>query len=121
MTNVDLNRLYALIKQDKLVKFYQSKSWRSLRLEALERDNNECQTCKRYGKVGEAQNVHHIKTVKEFPMLALSLSNLESICIKCHNNEHLIKFIDYESSSRAAFCIVKRRGGIWLKENTRNG
>ena len=85
---MDLKKLYALIQQDKLVKFYQSRSWRSLRLEALERDNNECQTCKRYGKVGEAQNVHHIKNVKEFPMLALSLSNLESICIKCHNNEH---------------------------------
>ena len=105
--DVDLNRLYALIKQDKLVKFYQSRSWRSLRLEALTRDNNECQTCKRYGKVGEAQNVHHIKTVKEFPMLALSLSNLESICIKCHNNEH-DRLNKYIRKKKPKFVNVER-------------
>lgn len=86
--NMELQKIKQLISEDKLVKFYQSKEWRSLRLKALQRDNYECQECKRQGKVGEAQNVHHIKEVKQFPELALVLDNTESICIPCHNYEH---------------------------------
>jgi 5-methylcytosine-specific restriction enzyme A len=85
---MDLQTIIQLIKEDKLVKFYQSKAWRGLRLKALQRDNYECQVCKRRGKVSPAQNVHHIKEVKQYPELALVLDNLESICIPCHNEEH---------------------------------
>lgn len=85
---MDLQTLKTLIEQDKLKIFYDRSAWRKLRLKALERDNYECQECKRQGKVGPAQNVHHIKEVKDFPELALVLDNLESVCIKCHNKEH---------------------------------
>ncbi|WBX80132.1 HNH endonuclease signature motif containing protein [Virgibacillus salarius] len=85
---MDLITIKRLIKENRLVKFYQSKEWRTLRLEALKRDNYECQECKRQGGVSLAQNVHHIKEVKQFPELALVLDNLESICIPCHNHEH---------------------------------
>lgn len=80
--------LLTLIRDDKLVRFYQWIEWRKLRLKALERDNFECQQCKRKGKYKKAQNVHHIKEVKLFPLLAMELENLESICITCHNDEH---------------------------------
>ncbi|CAJ0571029.1 unnamed protein product, partial [Mesorhabditis spiculigera] len=32
--------------------------------------------------------VHHIKPLEDFPDLALSDDNLESICPTCHNQEH---------------------------------
>ncbi len=83
-----LRWIEGLIRQDKLVKFYQCREWRKLRLEALERDHYECQICKRKGKYRRAQNVHHIKEVKSRPDLALTLDNLESVCIKCHNEIH---------------------------------
>ena len=48
---MDLNQIKELIKKDRLVRFYQSPAWRSLRQAALDRDNNECQECKRRGRV----------------------------------------------------------------------
>jgi 5-methylcytosine-specific restriction enzyme A len=100
---MNLQRIKELIQQDKLVKFYQCKAWRDLRLDALDRDNNECQECKRQGKVttnkqikddDEDDNkpvkleVHHIKEVKKYPELALVLDNLKTVCVDCHNKEH---------------------------------
>ncbi|KMM38605.1 HNH endonuclease [Guptibacillus hwajinpoensis] len=85
---MELQRIIELIAQDKLVKFYQSLAWRKLRQRVLVRDNHECQTCKRSGRVGRAENVHHIKEVKQHPELALVYSNCECICIRCHNEEH---------------------------------
>lgn len=88
LTQERLTWLKDLIRQDKVVKFYQWSEWRKLRQQALKRDNYECQTCKRDGKYAKAQNVHHLKEVKQHPELALTLSNLECICITCHNKEH---------------------------------
>jgi 5-methylcytosine-specific restriction enzyme A len=69
-------------------RFYKSGPWRKLRLVALERDNYECQQCKRKGKFSKGQNVHHIKEIYRHPKLALELDNLETLCINCHNEEH---------------------------------
>lgn len=81
-------------------KFYNSGEWKKLRLKALERDNYECQKCKRLGEVhvdsikieGERKtielNVHHIKEIEDFPELALVLENLETLCLDHHNEEH---------------------------------
>lgn len=88
MNNTFFTWLVKLIREDKLVKFYQHRSWRDLRQEALQRDNRECQPCKRQGKYSGAENVHHLKEVKQFPHLALDINNIESICIPCHNKEH---------------------------------
>jgi 5-methylcytosine-specific restriction enzyme A len=85
---MELQRVKELIAQDKMVKFYQSPAWRKLRERVIVRDNNECQSCKRAGRVGKAENVHHIKEVKQHPELALVSSNCECICIPCHNEEH---------------------------------
>ncbi|RND00268.1 HNH endonuclease [Lysinibacillus halotolerans] len=70
------------------MKFYKSREWMRLRLQALERDNYECQECKRKGRYRRAQCVHHLKEVKVVPILALTLSNLESLCNSCHNKMH---------------------------------
>lgn len=88
LTKEHINWIKSLIASDKMVKFYQWKPWRELRLVALERDNHECQVCKRKGKYSKGRNVHHLIEVKERPDLALTLSNLETVCIQCHNIIH---------------------------------
>lgn len=80
--------LMQLIDEDKLIKFYQWSEWRKLRQKALKRDNSECQLCKAAGKYHAAENVHHIKEVKTHPELAMTLDNLQCLCIKCHNDVH---------------------------------
>lgn len=78
-----------LKEENRLDKFYTSKTiWRPKRLEILKRDNNECQECKKQGKYREATTVHHIKHLKDYPWLALTDSNLESVCDECHNILH---------------------------------
>lgn len=76
--------------------FYASKAWRETRAYILRRDNNECQECKRQGKVFVSEmkpdkqktlDVDHIKSLEEYPELALVHSNLETLCIRCHNKK----------------------------------
>ncbi|MBM0064771.1 HNH endonuclease [Alkalicoccobacillus gibsonii] len=87
-------------------KFYKSSAWRGnksrkgVRQLALERDNYECQECKRNGLVhvdskkieGERKsielNVHHLKEIYTHPELALELDNTETLCLDCHNIIH---------------------------------
>ncbi len=96
-----------MIQQDNLIKFYQSKEWRELRLIAIERDNYECRHCREQGnlttrntinKYGRKtkMEVNHIKPLRTHPHLALVLDNLEYLCIDCHNiadgkDKHLVK------------------------------
>lgn len=72
--------------------FYLSAAWLHKRADILRRDNRECQSCKRKGKVKRAECVHHIKHLKDRPDLALEDSNLVSLCGTCHNEEHPEKF-----------------------------
>lgn len=78
-------------------KFYLSKAWKDIRMVALERDNYECQDCKEQGKVtvdsikeaGKPKeiklNVDHIYPIEHYPKLALTLDNLQTLCIYHHN------------------------------------
>ena len=68
--------------------FYKSKRWLRKRENILRRDKYLCQYCKRYGRRREAVTVHHIKHYEEYPELALTDSNLISLCQACHNKCH---------------------------------
>ncbi|MGX8795447.1 HNH endonuclease [Fusibacter sp. JL298sf-3] len=74
--------------------FYKSKEWRVKREEVLQRDNYECQRCKRDGRFSPADCVHHIIHLKDDPMLGLEEANLESLCDSCHNLVHPEKFFE---------------------------
>lgn len=76
------------IKKGLVKRFYNSSDWKITRIQALNRDNNECQRCKAEGKFSRAESVHHIKHLKARPDLALELTNLVSLCNECHNLEH---------------------------------
>lgn len=83
------DRLYDLYKRDpKARAFYRSAAWATVRAQALHRDHYECQECQRQGRVSKGQNVHHIKELRDYPELALELENLETLCIRCHNDTH---------------------------------
>lgn len=93
-------------------KFYDSKVWKALREEIKSRDNYECQECKRQGRVSIDTNeysesakrkkimlvVDHIKELEDHPDLALDDTNLETLCVKCHNEKHgrVWKFVKKE-------------------------
>lgn len=72
-----------------------------MRQKILERDNYECQECKRQGRVTvdiyeKNKNdrkkiklvVDHIKELEDYPELALDPDNLETLCVTCHNKKH---------------------------------
>lgn len=84
-------------------KRYNSKEWKLKRNDILMRDCNECQDCVQrlktaavngtqlHGeerKIRRAQEVHHIKEMKEYPELWLDDDNLISLCTQCHNIRH---------------------------------
>ncbi|MGJ8756257.1 HNH endonuclease [Clostridium botulinum] len=93
MTTTELVEWIRKLIQYKNIKaFYNSSHWLSKRAKALERDNNECQKCKVKGLYSEAQCVHHKEHVRKCPELALTLSNLISLCNSCHDEEHPEKF-----------------------------
>lgn len=83
-------------------KFYDSKEWRMLSAYVKQRDNYECQECKRNGFVSIDTNeysnsakrkkialvVDHIKELEHYPELALDPDNLETLCVRCHNIKH---------------------------------
>lgn len=86
MTQEELIRWIS--SMDDTHKFYKNKLWRKKRKAILERDNNECQMCKKAGRYSPAEVVHHIKHLKSNPALALMDSNLISLCGECHNVVH---------------------------------
>ena len=69
-------------------KFYHSPRWERLRARILRRDKYMCQLCKRYGRMIEATEVHHIKHLEDCPEEAFNPSNLVSLCHSCHNRQH---------------------------------
>lgn len=64
--------------------FYHTPAWRSLRRLALQRDHYLCQNCLRQKRIEKATEVHHVKPIADYPELALTLDNLESLCWSCH-------------------------------------
>lgn len=59
-----------------------------IRKMALERDNYECQKCKK--TIDEIPlHVHHIEGATEQPLLSNDLTNVITYCIDCHKEVHL--------------------------------
>lgn len=89
--------------EQEVKKFYNSKKWKLKRLDILKRDHFECQDCierlRQAAVNGEqlqgedreirrAEEVHHIKELREYPELGLEDDNLISLCTQCHNIRH---------------------------------
>ena len=68
--------------------FYKTTKWIRKRSHILRRDGYQCQECRKYGRMTPAVYVHHIQHLEDRPDLALVDSNLESVCMACHNKLH---------------------------------
>jgi 5-methylcytosine-specific restriction protein A len=74
-------------------KFYNSKQWKDVRELYIISQNGICERCKfRAGKI-----VHHKKyltpTNINDPYVSLHFSNLELLCLDCHNAEHMKEYV----------------------------
>jgi len=67
---------------------YHTKRWKRKREHILKRDNYLCQESKRYGKRVDADTVHHIYPVEEYPEYAFCDWNLISLTHDKHNAMH---------------------------------
>ncbi|TKB45671.1 HNH endonuclease [Thalassotalea mangrovi] len=66
--------------------FYLSPAWLELRRQVLERDGFCCQLCGASPKEDKVKlEVDHIKERALYPELALTLSNLQTLCKPCHS------------------------------------
>jgi len=69
--------------EKEIQEFYRSKEWRVLRIYKLS-NNPLCEICSTKEIPVPAAEVHHLKEVRDVPELRLSLSNLQSLCKRCH-------------------------------------
>lgn len=67
---------------------YCSSRWKRKRAAILRKQNYMCANCKKYGRMREAVEVHHIKHVDEYPELAFDDANLVGLCKLCHLKQH---------------------------------
>ena len=81
---MDVERIRGLIRDNKLIRFYCSTTWEHLRLEVLDEQHHECQMCKDKGIAETATVCHHILHVRQHPELALTKSNLITVCDSHH-------------------------------------
>jgi len=91
--------------------FYTSKEWKYLRNKHI-KENPICIECEKNGRVRSAEVVDHIKSVDEFPMLALDPTNLQSLC----NYHHISK----TNADKKAKRIMKGRE-LMKKFETKRG
>lgn len=76
-------------RNQKYTKFYHSKDWKNLSRYKLEYVGWKCEAHLE-GCTGTAVEVHHIKPIQteEGWNLRLEWTNLEAVCIHCHNLRH---------------------------------
>lgn len=84
---------------------YKSKKWERLAASAMRRDKYQCQLTRRYGKIRQAEVVHHIYPVEDFPEYAYCLWNLISLTRAQHNTLH---DRDHNTLTAAGVALMRR-------------
>lgn len=84
----DSDRVYQKNRQDaKEQEFYGSTAWKKLR-QYKKTKNPLCEVCLANDELNPTELIHHIIEVKDDWDLRLVLSNLQSVCMSCHNKIH---------------------------------
>lgn len=68
--------------------FYDTPAWKAARRAALERDGYRCVVCGADIRGRGQSRVDHIKPLRTYPHLGLTLSNLRSLCATHDNQGH---------------------------------
>lgn len=99
--------------------FYHTPRWRKKRAAILRRDGYCCQLSKRYGRIVEANTVHHIFPREDFPEFAWEDWNLISVCAEQHNRLEDRTTGDLTEAGRDLLRRTARRRGIEIPEKYR--
>lgn len=81
-------------KNAEIAQIYNTSNWKKLRLAHL-MQYPLCEHCLENGIITPATQVHHIReisngsTLEEMKGIAFDPKNLQSLCEKCHRQEHL--------------------------------
>lgn len=94
------------------MELYDLKRWREKREHIMRRDAYQCQWSKRFGKLIQAEIVHHIFPADEFPEYAFADWNLISISKKVHNQLHDRDTNELTESGRELLLRTARRNHI---------
>lgn len=79
------DKRYNKTRDPKYTRFYNGMEWRTLSARYTQDRGYRCEKCR-----GVGTEVHHIKPIQtpDGWELRLDYSNLELLCIKCHNDRH---------------------------------
>ena len=88
------------VSKQQAISFYHTAAWKTARQMALRRDHYLCQRCKQQGIIKQGNIVHHVVALKDNWNKRLTLSNLETICAECHNEEHPEKAANYNNKQK---------------------
>ena len=88
---------------------YKSKRWKKLRERILKRDGYMCQVSKRYGRMAEANTVHHIYPADEYPEYQWCEWNLISLSQSVHNEMHVRDTDELTEKGKALQRRVEQR------------
>lgn len=80
-------RSYDATRDQDVVKFYNSKAWRSLRDYVRRDELGVCRTCKAEGRAVVGDQVDHIVSIRRDPGRRLDRDNLQLLCTPCHRRK----------------------------------
>ena len=96
--------------------FYDSKAWESTRAAVLARDSYVCQYFKRFGKMKQANTVHHIFPRSEFPEYQWKRWNLISLSQEAHDKMHYRRADELTEIGAELLRRTARENGIEIPE-----
>lgn len=96
--------------------FYKAKKWTKLRESILQRDGYRCQYCKRFGKIVQADHVHHVLPREFFPEYTYTPWNLLSLCKACHDKMHYRTDRTLTDTGKELVKIVVRKNNLDLEK-----
>ena len=92
--------------------FYKSRRWKMLREFVMRRDYYLCQYFKRYGKMRQAQTVHHIFPREDYPQYQWCAWNLIGLSYEAHNRMHDRNTGALTAEGKALMMKAAREQGI---------
>lgn len=104
-----------LAKENKMYKFYTSRSWQRIANQVRKEQHNECQICKANGRYTKANVVHHVNHIRKRPDLAYSKTYTDAdgtdkpqlICL-CHNCHEIIHDRNHSKKNHKGFFTSEK-------------
>lgn len=99
--------------------FYKGRRWGKIRAAVLARDGYVCQESKRYGKMVDADTVHHVFPREEFPEYQYDMWNLVALCSARHDEMHDRVTGRLTEKGKELLRRIARRYGVDVPERYR--